>query len=221
MMVFKKPTVGRVGRLLSGGLPASLAVGFLFLYTSWMSGGVYFYKQPMLWVGLALLLIVIAHGITSNRKMFRSMCFWSSMAVVVYFFIPVVNVCQGMIIAHFPAQDMILYKPPLVWWLPSAILRNEAIEVFMWAVCAASVALAFKYVITKKQANAIFDVVIVNGLVLAIAGLAYYAFGIKLIPWMWQWNNIAGTHLFSVFAYSNASGMFFVLLLCLVGMRMK
>lgn len=103
-----------------------------------------------------------------------------------------------------------LYLPPRIPWLPSAILADEAREMWLWFFPALSVLLLVRNGLRSRSAvDRLFRLLIVNGLVLAVFGLVQYFSGTDRIYWI---TPVKG-HFFAGFGYSNHAASYF--LLCL------
>ena len=105
-----------------------------------------------------------------------------------------------------------LYLPPRIPWLPSAILADEAREMWLWFFPALSVLLLVHNGLQSRSAVArLFRLLILNGVVLAVFGFVQYVSGTDRIYWI---TPVKG-HFFAGFGYSNHAASYFLLCLAM------
>ncbi len=102
------------------------------------------------------------------------------------------------------------FTPTRLTFLPFSVDEIFARRMVLWSFTAWSIILSLRHGISKKGQRFVFAVMLMNGIVLAVVGLAQYFSGTGKILWIFSPDK--GDYFYSTFGYENFGGAFFTLI---------
>lgn len=139
---------------------------------------------------------------------------WISLGLVVLLLIPLANVglCPGCDAAQIAAGAD---PAPPVAWLPSCLNRRQHLPVPVWFLLALSVMLAVRHGLAPEGRRRFLDLLVWNGVVLAVLGSVQRATHAPGPLWLSIGGALEPWKFFSTFGYVNFGAAYFMMMLCI------
>lgn len=135
---------------------------------------------------------------------------WTALGFVLLLAIPFVNkgLCQ---VCDYDAINIRGADPsPMIPFLPFCVNRMQHLTVFVWFVPALTAMLAVRHALIRPGKRLVLELIVWNGLVLAVLGAVQQVTGAKF-P-LWREFSSAPVYFFSTFGYPNMAGDYFTTL---------
>ena len=139
---------------------------------------------------------------------------WISLGLVVLLLIPLANVglCRHCDAAQIAAGAD---PAPPVAWLPSCLNRRQHLPVPVWFLLALSVMLAVRHGLTSGGRRRFLDLLVWNGVALAVLGFVQRATHAPGPLWLSIGGALEPWKFFSAFGYANYGAAYFMMMLCI------
>jgi len=197
----------------------SIFIFILINYPAWIRGEQRTdFQAPVLWFSLIVFLLLLLAPFTrilSKKEVLRHLyrrflriLFDPILYMGILFFL-LLYVQYWNARWSFLSEKQIpywLYSAPKLVWLPSAVTRVEAKEMFYWFFPAFIAMLCIRHGIFHRSTfRLLLGMICVNAALLSIFGIIQFSSGTKLLYWVIPMK----TYFFSTFGYTNHAGAFF------------
>ncbi len=199
----------RIDRLTLGGL--TLTCCALGGYAAWTGGATIPALHPPLLIfgGLSLAFLGCALGTSDRRRLVRDPFFICGALFLTLIAIQTWN--TGRLLYFNPIHERWMYTAPPFPYLPWSFNRSESFQMLAWFGPAWALGLALRHGPARSRlANVLLWFVVVNGALLALAGIIQWVRGDPLL----FWHTAPGNRFyFATFFYRNHAGSFMALTL--------
>ncbi len=205
-------------------LAVMLHVAFLAIYLAWARGGtVVGLYSPMPWLALGLLEMVILFPavrrgetdgmarIRTLRSMLRDPVLYLGVALLAFLAFQYLN--SPRTLAYDVETGLWSYSPPPLPGWPFSVAPLESRQLLYWFGVAYAAILAVRHGLSKRAKLTLLRVLVLNGALLALFGIAQMASGTTRV----FWHTPLAVQFFASFGYPNHAGAFFTLLFALSG----
>ncbi len=211
-----------VNLLLRHGVALHLAL--LAIYTSWARGGsapAFFWALPWLALGIVEMMFLTPPARAGESpadaarrlrwRLARDPVLYLGAALVLFLLIQWLNGPRAL--EYDSLAGVWKYAPPPLEGWPFCVVRAEALQVLRWGVTVYAVLLAVRHGMNRAGKLLLLRIIVANGALLSILGLAQFATGTGRLFWLWP----IDTFFFATFGYPNHAGAYFTLLTAISG----